>query len=428
MEKIKKYIPSIITFLYGVLVTVTKSPFIGDANVFIGIKGNLIDILISRYYQWTSRVVIEGVLLTVLKSYKGILWFILNILIIFALYLVLKKLFNTKREVYINYIICSSIILYTYNDMFSAGWSATTVNYLWPLVLGLFAFIPIVSILNNENKSNKILFLTIPALLFACNQEQVAALVFGFSLVALIYYYIKNKKINYIILVYILISVIGIVFALTCPGNANRLNSETINWFSDFNKLGIIDKLFLSLNNTFDVLLSRINYIGIMFYLVLSYYFIKNKNKLYILSIILLLGTLIVPLLNIFNLNTLYQLNHGPSMDIIPILILDSSSYITSIVIANIYLIGTIILLYNTKEKVLSTITFIAALLSRMIIGFSPTIFASSYRTAIFMNYLIVITTLILFNSMKLNKKEKKYITILYLLLVTIKFIISYVK
>lgn len=430
MEKIKKYIPSIIAFLYGVLVSI-KSPFIGDASVFIGIKGDIISSLIARYYQWTSRVIIEGVLLIVLRSYKGILWNILNALIIILLFIVLKKIFNNNKEIYLNYVVVSGIILYTYNDMFSAGWSATTVNYLWPLVLGIFAFIPIIKIIKNEKISKNILFLTIPALIFSVNQEQAAALIFGFSLLFLIYYYKINKKIDYIILIYTLISIIGIIFALTCPGNINRLNHEIVTWFNDFNNLNIIDKLLLSLNNTFDILMSKINYIFIMLYVVLTFYFIKNKNKLYIISIILLLGTLIIPWLNIFNLNDIYNLKHGSGINIIPILKLNSINYILSIIISIIYFISTILLLYNIKNekmKLLCPIIFIAAIFSRMIIGFSPTIFASSYRTGIFLNFLILMIILLIFNNMKLTSKEKKYIMIISISLIVIKFIISYIK
>ena len=311
MEKIKKYTPWIITFLYGIIVSFTKSPFIGDAEAFLSLKGNYISILIMRYHQWTSRVIIEGILLFVLKNFNGILLSIINLLMIIILYISLKNIFNKKKEIYINYIIVGLIILYTYSDMVSAGWSASTVNYLWPLVLCIFSFIPIISIIKKENKSNKILFLTIPALLFSTNQEQCAALAFGFSLLFLIYYYLKNKKINYTILIYTLISLLGIIFALTAPGNIIRLDSELCTWFKDYNKLGIIDKIFLSLNNTFDILLCRINYIGIVFYSTLTYYHIKNKNKLYtIISIILTLGILIIPYVNIFNLNTLYNFNN----------------------------------------------------------------------------------------------------------------------
>ncbi len=432
MEKLKKYLPSILVLLYGGLVSFTKSPFIGDANVFINIKGSIITAVISRYFQWTSRVLIESVLLFVLRSYNGILWIILNILIIFLLYISLKKIFNSKNEIYINYIIMSLIILYTYTDMFSAGWSASTVNYLWPLALGIFSFIPIINILNNNNKTKKVLFLAIPALIFAVNQEQAAALIFGFSILSLIYYYIKNKKINYIILVYILISLIGIIFALTCPGNINRLNAETINWFNDYSKLTIIDKTLLSLNNTFDILLSRINYIGILFYSIITYYHIKNKNKIYsIISIILTIGTILIPFTNVFNLNYLYNLNHSNGINVIPLLKLNSTNYILSIIISVIYLISTILLLYKIKDnrkRLLCPIIYMASILSRMIIGFSPTLFASSYRTGIFMNFLIGMNILLLFKEIKPNKKEKLFITISIILLIIVKFIISCVK
>ena len=422
MKKIVKKIPLVLTILYAALTSFTVSPFTHDGIYFAALKGSIISIVINRYFTWTSRVIIESIMLFVLKNFNGILWNIINALIIILLYYSLNKIFNKKKELYISYIIIILIMLYSYNDMNTAGWSATTINYLWPLSLGIFSFIPIV-----HKCSNKILFLTIPALLFTCNQEQCAALVFGFSLLFLMYSYRNNKRINRLALIYLLISIIGIVFALTSPGNANRAILESQTWFTDFNELGILNKLLISFSNTYEVLLGRINYIIILLYIALTYYFYKNKNiKLMILSIILTIGTIIIPKLNIYILNTLYYSYHVQNENVIPILKLNSMSYIISLIISLIYLISTIILLSKIKKKelnILCPIIYVASIASRMIVGFSPTIFTSSFRTSIFMNFLIIMIIILIIKNIKLLKKEKKLIVIFLLFLLLSKII-----
>ena len=422
MKKIIRNIPLILTIIYAGLVSFTVSPYTYDGVYFAALKGNIISIVINRYFTWTSRVIIESVMLFVLKNLNGILWNIINALIIILLYYSLNKIFNKKKDLYIKYIISILIMLYSYNDMNTAGWSATTINYLWPLSLGIFSFIPII-----HKCSNKILFLTIPALLFTCNQEQCAALVLGFSIIFLIHYYKENKRINKLTLIYLLISIIGIVFALTSPGNANRVMVESQTWFTDFNKLNILDKLLISFSNTYEVLLGRINYIIILLYIALTYYFYKNKNiKLMIPSIILLLGTIIIPKLNIYTLNTLYYSHHVEKNNVIPILNLNSTNYIITIIVSLIYLITTIILLSKIKKKelnILCPIIYIASIASRMIVGFSPTIFTSSFRTSIFMNFLIIMIIIIILKNIKLLKKEKKIIILFLLFLLLSKII-----
>jgi hypothetical protein len=256
--------------------------------------------------------------------------------------------------------------------------------------------------------------------MIACNQEQCCALLFGFLILFNIYYFLKNKKIHPLLIIYLLITILGLVIILMCPGNYVRVDNEIVAWFKDFRDLSLIDKILLSINNTFEMLLGRANYIVIGFYAILSYFFYKKKNyKLLIVAILFTIGALLIPYLNIFRINVLYNAKHLADINVIPILQLGAKSYKASIVISCVYTLGTLLLLYNVPfkkskyMKLFMPIMFIAALLSRFIIGFSPTMFASSFRTGIYMNFIIVMLVPLILSYMKLTYKDKMNVLIM---------------
>ena len=418
-NKYNRYLPTLVVGIFAVIVSLVASSMTGDALVFAKMDGNIFEELAGRYDHTTSRVILEFILIMILTHFP-MLWNLINIGMIMLLDYSLNKILNENNHMFIRCVIAIFILLYTYLDMASAGWSATTVNYLWTLSLGVFALIPIVNIIKGNEYSKKSLILTIPSLMITCNQEQCCALLFGFLILFNIYYFLKNKKVHPLLIIYLLITILGFVIILMCPGNYVRVDNEIVAWFKDFRSLSLIDKILLSINNTFEMLLGRANYIVIGFYAILSYFFYKKKNyKLLILAILFTIGALLIPYLNIFRINRLYNAKHLADINVIPILQLGAKSYKASLLISCVYTLGTLLLLYNVPfkkskyMKLFMPIMFIAALLSRFIIGFSPTMFASSYRTGIYMNFIIVMLVPLILSYMKLTYKDKMNVLIM---------------
>ena len=352
MKKYIKYIPFFVLLIYVLLISFIPPAIDGDAITFTNIKGDLISIILDRYHTWTSRIIIEGVLIAILQNIPWI-WKICNTLIFLLLYYSFKKILNQKNDFFINCIIVILIMLYSYTDMSSAGWSPTTINYLWPLALGMFCIIPVSNILKDKKNSYLMYFLTIPCLIFATNQEQCACILTGFMLLFLLYYYIKTKKISYVILCYFIISLLSIIFCLTTAGNYNRFQLEIARWFADYNQLNLENKLILSTINTFEIFLGKINYIWITFYGCICYFLYKNKASklLLICGNILLVGTIILPISNLFSLNELYNTYHTEFIPILPYLKINSIAYYLSFVICIIYTIITSIILFYLQYK-----------------------------------------------------------------------------
>ena len=136
MPKSEKVVLILILLFLGIIHLYIRPVFCDDVKFrtqFINANYKIVNLLGKRYMQWSSRVVIEFVMyiMTVLPV---IIWKILDILCIFVLYKILSK--YVKNKILLGLCICS----YPFMHLGSAGWIATTTNYLWPFTAGLLAF------------------------------------------------------------------------------------------------------------------------------------------------------------------------------------------------------------------------------------------------------------------------------------------------
>lgn len=144
MLKLKKiyessYFPFLILCIAMIILHINMIPF-GDDNFFGTVLNNknLFQYLNERYYGWSSRLTIESIMVIIL-SIGFNFWRILDVLVINLLAITLSKLFNDSNNREFNWFITIMIILYSFIDMSSAGWVATTLNYIWPLTFGIFS-------------------------------------------------------------------------------------------------------------------------------------------------------------------------------------------------------------------------------------------------------------------------------------------------
>lgn len=180
------------------------------------IEHTIIDFVKDRYSTWSSRAIIEFTLCLVLKISKY-MWILLECLMVTLVGYSISKIFTKENSKQNNLMLVSMILIYPYTIMHQAGWAATTVNYMWPLAMCLFALIPIKKTWNSE----KISFWEYPlytlALLFAGNQEQTSAILVCVYLIFTIIMIVRDKKIKPYMIFQTLLALLSIVFILTCP-------------------------------------------------------------------------------------------------------------------------------------------------------------------------------------------------------------------
>ena len=389
-------------------------------------KYNLFDYLVMRYNTWSSRFVIEILFVTVTRIPLWI-WMIIDSLIFTSIGVLISKLFNDKNNKSLNWLLVLLILIYPFNDMASSGYMCTTIAYVWPTACLLYIMNILKKIINNDKvKVIEYIFMYLLSTLVLCF-EQPLCLLFGFTCVILGYLIFSKKfsfKKDVHLLIMLLLTIIMFIIEFTCPGNTARYNAEIINWFPEYSEYGLFSKLYLGIVPTFEILI-RNKIVILLFSVALTFaVFNKTSNKLFRLLAIMQSGFFLV--FGIFNkvlisiypsierfftlieLRTVFREEDRNFLNLSPLIIILLLVVILSILIIVVF-----------RKKLLPLIIFGASLASRLMMGFSPTIFGSAERTAFFMYIGIIILTFMLLkfiydNYYKNNSKKLEVINYLF--------------
>ncbi|MFS7398510.1 DUF6056 family protein [Carnobacterium maltaromaticum] len=359
---------------------------------------------IKNYNNWSSRMVIEFFLMFLTKHF--VLWKVLNATVMLGTVVIIcKYVFKEieSRKLIMTFAVYSFIPL---TVMGETGWIATTMNYHWPLLFAMVAFYSFYQLLINERINLTIYYLSLPLLIFAVNQEQVNACFFVLTTL-LSFYLWSQRKYDYKLSLISAISFLGIVFSVTAPGNKIRAGREIIDWFPNYDNLNVINKLDLGISSFGKPFFFDFNILFILFFLlifVLSYTKTKNYYLRLISAVPLFFNVMIYfgnttkqGFLNILggdramiwnsgNLDTLFSVN-GTGLSVFHV-----GTWVATLSILGLLtcLIIGIYLSFNNRNKAIFVILLLLmAFCSRIIMGFSPTVWASGMRTY-YISYVVV--------------------------------------
>lgn len=425
-EKIQKFLQNgrgalLALFILEMVLMIFITPNRYDDEVFLSsVTGTSIwSYVAPRYFNWSSRFFIEYALCGVLKISKY-LWILIEALMVTLAGYSISKIFVKENKSENNVMLISMILIYPIMQMNSAGWAATTVNYMWPLATGLFALIPIRKIWDGEKiKAWQYLLYTL-ALTFACNQEQSCAILFGTYLLFTVLMIIKNKKIHPYMIVQNLFIIASLVFILTCPGNSARTQVEIENQFKDFEMLTILDKVALGFTSTMGLIIEKGNNVFSMMSILIAIYIISNyKERIYRV-------VALVPVFSMFCLcyfrNTFTNL--FPYFGSFRTLLVEENVMLTAancnnlanvipliFAFANFICITlSLLLIFKNLKNNVAVLVFLIGLASRLIMGFSPTVFLSGERTMLFFEFAMIIVSILVWQELikKNDKNDKK--------------------
>ena len=408
LEYIKKhiFILYIILFIIMLIKHFNIQLGIGDDPWFLEqSKQGLLAYTQGRINVWTSRNIIEACMLILLNMNANV-WIILDSLMFLLIYYSIRKIVgikNSSNDSILSILLLIVIVLFPFNMFGSAGWYATTLNYIWPLALGLYTLSFVKDMVNSIKPKPYEYLLVILSSLYATNQEQMCALIFGFSVLALGYCIYSKRSLSPLVILIFIISLGMLAYHGLCPGNAARKLVETAEYFPTYESFNLLDKLTLGILSTVSVGLVDPVYVVYIIVPVLLYVnYINHGSKKY--NYILIIMTLIdltisvcdklksLPVLeNIYNLfyPYMYSLEKINYMDI------------KIFIIILLFVVNLIVVLYpiikylNITTKLESLIILFAGLCSRIILGFSASVFVSGNRTFLFFDILIIITAFI---------------------------------
>lgn len=374
-----------------------------------------------RYETWSSRLIVETILIYLSMS-KYWIWCLLDSLMFVLLAYSISVLFIPKeKKVYENWIVISMILCYPFIQLSSAGWLATTLNYLWPLSLGMFAFIPLKKAFCHEKVSVISGVLSIICILYAGNTEQMGAIlvcVYSIFCVCLL----LKKELKLVVVINLVVSLLSILFVITCPGNEVRAMAE-MHWFEGYENLGIISKLKYGFFSSTAHFIESSNLMFSLFsILLLVAVWVNYQDKIHrvigalplLLKSSILIGSRVLlayhPEIGIYH----------PEQELSQITALSSSVSLFYIFINIVMIVLIIICLFfifgKSKKAYLSILILAAGLVSRIIIGFSPTIFASGLRTFIYFYFALLIVNLLVVDNIfkKTTRSVQKIITYIF--------------
>lgn len=357
---------------------------------------SLKDFLIYRYGTWSSRFLIEGILVFVSRNI--LLWKILDYFFWMFLAWAFVWLFPEEKRRVACAMTAGFLLIYPIWDLQTAGWIATSVNYTWVLALGIFSLHGVARVCYGKKTPFWLGVLYLPAALFGANMEQMCAVLLAVNLLALLYFVYRriSWKEYWHVAGCFLVSLAEFLFILTCPGNEVRKNQEIINWMPRYVAFGLPDKICLGFMDTMKHLMDSNNLMFLMFAGILAVLVFLKSSRLehrfialvpVVVNVVLVFfrGMLEQYLPEVWKLleENVYvnEGNYQMGASYIPMLVY--------LAVIGSLLISLVVVCENWLELTGQCYLLALGLATRVIMGFSPTIYVSGERTFLFL-YMIL--------------------------------------
>ncbi len=378
---------------------------------------------IDHYNTWSSRIIIELFLMFLSKHF--LVWKLLNSFVMLGTILVLCKYIFQKIEVSTFFIVFSIYCMIPLTLMGETGWRATTLNYQWPVIFALVAFYPFYQIINNKKIDIRIYSSCIPLLIFAANQEQVSVCYFVLTSLLSIYLFLKNKY-SFRLLPFSLISLAELAFTLTTPGNTVRSIQEVNRWFPQYKIFSFINKIDLGISSFGKPFFLDANIIFmLLFTLTFIIAYSRTKNfylrmasafPLFLNLIIFFGNTMTQSFLNVAgnssamvwnsaNLDKMFQKTGTKLAVFYP------GTWLSTLLIMALLiclLVGLYISFNDKRKSAFVCLIVLMGVCSRVIMGFSPTVWASGMRTYYILYMISAVIILMLLNELMKSLNRQK--------------------
>ena len=424
-KKIKEYLPFILMIIIIGVIALGMNLNKGDDIFFKLVSGerSLLSYLQFRYSQWTGRLVIESILW--LTSRYDILFRILHPLTIGLLGISLYKLLPEKKTG-TSWLTVILIALIPIELFISAGWIATNVHYIWVGALGVFSLISLKKICEKKTIKWFEYIFYFPAVLYASNNEQMFVALALFYAGGFLYLLISERKFNLYIFFSLGIMALNFINMLFAPGNMAREADEIAQWFPTFGELSIFQKFDLGLASSLFHYLYNSNfiYLALCIILVIGIFWKKETIKAKTISLIPLVAAILLGfVLKVYELAVVWMENSssGEVLRLVYRRYKDSSILygdgfnIFSIKSLLVYLLMIVIvfsiiysiykLLGNRRETLLLSYILGVGLITRAMMGISPTIWISGVRTFMIFYLCLMYVVLYLYQKVKKNRE-----------------------
>lgn len=426
----KIHLLSFVIFSIVVFFDLFSKKFSGDDIAFQSLINNslLPTVLVERFTNWTSRIIIETFVIGIVNANHFFWTFFSTVFVVGIFDTIVNVTLSTEHRkfaglIYMMFFFIPNVVLC------DAGWGATTLNYLWPLAAAMPAFILLKKAINNESFVFFDSLYAIILLLFSVNSEQMALLV-SCSFLLYVLYMFHNKSIRKVPVfcwIAIAISMLSLVIILLTPGNASRMIVETNINFPEFNTLNPFKKIELGFLSTlpfyycngFSYPKNSILLLLLFLCAIVSYE--KKDKKLFLVQIFTALFLFALCYLPLF-LIKIGVVPHKPLFLFSNVFLDHFSIHSHGFVMLEeaVYILLVLSLFYSIyscfqsrRKAVVVCLVLLAGLFSRLTMGFSPSVYVSGTRTFFFMTIaLFVVSSYVIAEILQIRKVDLKFLAI----------------
>ncbi|WP_394405099.1 DUF6056 family protein [Streptococcus sp. 20-1249] len=363
---------------------------------------------VKRYQEWTSRTLIEVVLIILVQF--PVLWKCLVALAFSTASILPSMIFSPLHKLDYRTLLLSFGFLWivpkeVYKD---AGWIATTTNYIFPYAAFLIVVYLFSKRFRGEKFSIRLYLLGLLSLIYAANQEQLACVILGSLFLWGVFFRVYKKEDSKLrfALIPLSLSFLSFVNIFISPGNKVRTAIEIKRFFPQFKELSTLTKIKLGFTDTMNTLFFEANLpflVFLLFLLMICLYHGRKKLALLIvLPLIPVVGTW-------FPFASVLAYRHRADMAASQgIFLLDN---VVVFMVGIICVLGVLYALFSDKlQSLFAILVLTIGICTRLMIGFSPTVFASGKRTYFLLYMSFLFLMIYIFLCQKKMREERVYL------------------
>jgi len=220
---------------------------VADDRYFAGMlsKYTLAEYVVHRYHTWTGRLPIEAVLVVIV--HHPWLWRVANGAMLVLLCMATGRLARVGTALSrsgATVLAFALIMAMTPQAIFESAWWLTgSLNYLWPVALGLWSLVPLVEA-GRYGVAQRLGFCLAAAWAAYCDQLALMLVPLALGLLAWRFTQRRGRRWD---MAQALVLCANAAFALTAPGNARRFLEEQGMRFPNFAEQDVLEKLRIGL-------------------------------------------------------------------------------------------------------------------------------------------------------------------------------------
>lgn len=403
----------IVTFILFFIISLL-APITGDdwKNFVIGNYGFLknIENVWEMYLTWEGRIA-SRFLINLLTPHKLLFNFIFSLLMSFGIYSIHTLMEKASKKEYYLVPLLGLLLVNVSSFASNYTWITGCITYTFPAIMTIIYFTYLLTKKDLSFNFKEVFLLSFISLIIPMFVENIGvSLVLGNIILFIIYLY-KNKKVLIPLLTFSIVSILSLIFMISSPGSAIRMNTETT-----FYSLNIFQKIFTNIPNLLTYTFTNNFIITTLMLIPINYFLYKKyKDKKIIYKIIVIIFNL-VPIFNIFcNFYQIIPINILLIFDNYEGILLPSNWYfIFYWIIFSILFINSILYIVKDSKKKFNTLfIYFISLGSNLVMLISP-VWGERVSFLYILGIIIVISILI--NDMRLKLSFKLLRAILILL------------